>query len=120
MPKPTIRHLAIFARDTEKLAKFYTEIFEMELILNRGPGKAQYLSDGYLTLAILPQRLEGSAAVGLNHFGFLVDDRAALTARLVDAGVEEPKPRPSDRPYAELRAVDPEGNWFDLSEKGFE
>ena len=120
MTKPTIRHLAIFARDTEKVAAFYQEVFEMKLLLDRGPGKAQYLSDGYLTLAILPQRLEGSAAVGLNHFGFHVDDRAAVSARLVAAGVEEPKPRPSDRPYAELRGVDPEGNWFDLSERGFD
>ncbi|HEY5350236.1 MAG TPA: VOC family protein [Candidatus Lustribacter sp.] len=119
MSKPTIRHLALFARDTEKLAQFYQRVFEMKLIHSDGPGKAQYLSDGYFTLAILQHRLEASAAHGLNHFGFTVDDRAAINERLSEAGVEEPKPRPSDRPFAEFRAVDPEGNWFDLSEHGF-
>jgi catechol 2,3-dioxygenase-like lactoylglutathione lyase family enzyme len=119
MPRPSIRHIAIFARDTEKLAAFYERVFEMELIHNTGSGKAQYLSDGHVTLAILPHRLEGSAPRGLNHFGFSIDDQAAIFERLAETGVEEPKMRPADRPYAEYRAVDPEGNWFDLSEHGY-
>jgi hypothetical protein len=28
--------------------------------------------------------------------------------------------RPSDRPFAEVRAADPEGNFFDISQHGFE
>ena len=107
------------ARNPEKLAAFYRDVMEMELIHSNGDGKAQYLSDGYFTLAILPHRLEGSAATGLNHFGFSVEDRDAIAERLVQAGVESPKERPADRPYAEYRAVDPEGNWFDLSQHGF-
>jgi len=83
-------------------------------------GKAYFLTDGYMSLAILPQRLEGEAACGLNHFGFAVEDTAAISRHLVEAGVEEPKKRPSTRPYAEFRGCDPEGNWFDLSEHGFE
>jgi catechol 2,3-dioxygenase-like lactoylglutathione lyase family enzyme len=119
MPKPSIRHIAIFAGDTEKLAAFYVRVFEMELIHNTGPGKAQYLSDGHVTLAILPHRLEGSAPRGLNHFGFSIEDQATIFARLSEEGVQEPKMRPADRPYAEYRAVDLEGNWFDLSEHGY-
>jgi catechol 2,3-dioxygenase-like lactoylglutathione lyase family enzyme len=119
MAKAKIRHLALYARDPEKLAAFYQDVFGMELIHSDGPGKGQYLSDGYFTLAILKHRLEASAAHGLNHFGFSIDDRAAYTQKLVAHGVEEPKPRPADRPFAEYRAVDPEGNWFDLSEHGF-
>jgi catechol 2,3-dioxygenase-like lactoylglutathione lyase family enzyme len=119
MATPKIRHIALYARDTEKLAAFYVDVFDMKNIHNSGPGKSQYLSDGYLTLAILPHRLEGSAAIGLNHFGFSVEDRAGVTERLIAAGVEDPKARPADRPYAEFRAVDLEGNWFDLSERGF-
>ena len=119
MSKPKIRHLALYARDPEKLAQFYIDVFDMELIHSDGPGKGQYLSDGYFTLAILKHRLEASAMHGLNHFGFTVDSRAERTAKLVAHGVEEPKARPADRPFAEYRAVDPEGNWFDLSEHGF-
>lgn len=120
MSKPTIRHLALYARDTDKLAQFYLDVFEMKLLHSDGPGKAKYLSDGYFTLAILQHRLEASSATGLNHFGFTVEDRAEMSSRLVASGVEEPKPRPADRPFAEYRAVDPEGNWFDISQHGFD
>jgi catechol 2,3-dioxygenase-like lactoylglutathione lyase family enzyme len=116
MAKPKIRHLALFARDPKKLAKFYTDVFDMELAANNG--NAYFLTDGYLMLAILPHRLDGEAAVGLNHFGFNVEDVDAVMRKLEAHGLETPKQRPGDRPYAELRAVDPEGNWFDLSAEG--
>ncbi|MGW0498864.1 hypothetical protein ACWD0Z_26605 [Streptomyces sp. NPDC003007] len=31
----------------------------------------------------------------------------------------QPAERFTNRPFAEYRAMDPEGNWFDLSEHGF-
>lgn len=116
MAKPKIRHLALFARDPKKLADFYTNVFEMEVAASNG--RAYFLTDGYLMLAILPHRLDGEAAVGLNHFGFNLEDLEETKRRLAAHGLETPLPRPGDRPYAEFRAVDPEGNWFDLSEEG--
>ncbi len=116
MAKPKIRHLALFARDPKKLADFYTSVFDMEIAATNG--RAYFLTDGYLMLALLPHRLEGEAAVGLNHFGFNLEDLEATKKKLAAFGLEEPKARPGDRPYAEFRAVDPEGNWFDLSEEG--
>jgi catechol 2,3-dioxygenase-like lactoylglutathione lyase family enzyme len=113
MAKPKIRHIALFARDPEKLAKFYCDVFDMELVHKNG--RSCYVSDGYLMLAILTHRLEGGAAKGLNHFGFTLDNRDEVVERLAAHGLETPKTRPGDRPYAEFRAVDPEGNWFDLS-----
>ena len=118
MSKPKIRHIALFARDPGKLADFYHTVFDMEVV-HRSPSGACFLSDGYLTVALLPHRLEAEAAVGLNHFGFHVDDTAEVSRRLVAAGTEQPKKRPSNRPFAEYRGVDPEGNWFDLSEHGY-
>ena len=119
MAAPKIRHLALFARDPDALARFYVDVLEMTIVPGSEGSAARYVTDGYLTLALLPHRLTGSAAVGLNHFGFAVDDTAAIAERLVAHGVESPKLRPADRPFAEYRAVDPEGNWFDLSEHGF-
>lgn len=118
MSKPKIRHLALFARDPVKLAEFYRLVFDMEIV-HRSPSGACFVTDGYLTLALLPHRLEREAAVGLNHFGFHVEDTEETSRRLVAAGTEEPKRRPADRPFAEFRGVDPEGNWFDLSEHGY-
>ena len=116
MAKPKIRHLAMFARDPKKLADFYTSVFDMEVAATNG--RAYFLTDGYLMLAILPHRLEGEAAVGLNHFGFNLENRDEVVKKLQQWNLEVPKARPGDRPYAEFRAVDPEGNWFDLSEEG--
>ena len=122
MAKPKIRHLAIMARDPEKVAQFYADVFDMKIIHvgDEGNGKAKFLSDGYLTLAILPQTLKGSAPVGLNHFGFHVENRSEIMERIVAKGLEEPKERPAERPYAEYRGCDVEGNWFDISQHGFE
>jgi catechol 2,3-dioxygenase-like lactoylglutathione lyase family enzyme len=121
--RPTIRHIAVFTRDPDKLADFYKNVFDMD-VLHRSEateteGKAVYLSDGYLTLAILPHRLKGDAPVGINHFGFSVENTEEISKKLVAAGVEEPKQRPSTRPFAEHRGCDLDGNYFDLSEHGF-
>ena len=123
MAKPKIRHIAIMARDPEELAKFYEEVFEMEVV-HRSKGQhgipAVFMTDGYISLALLPCALQGESTVGINHFGFKVDDVDEMSRRLIAASVEDPKKRPSDRPYAEYRAADPQGNLFDLSEHGFD
>jgi catechol 2,3-dioxygenase-like lactoylglutathione lyase family enzyme len=123
MDRPTIRHIAIFVRDVDKVAQFYQSVFQMDLIkkteATATEGKAYFLSDGYLTLAVLPQRLAGEVAHGINHFGFTVEDTGEISRRIVEFGVEEPKKRPSTRPFAEHRGCDPEGILFDLSEQGF-
>jgi catechol-2,3-dioxygenase len=117
---PKIRHLAIFARDTAGVARYYEKVFDMKVVHTSPSGENFFLSDGYLTLAILKHRLEGSAPVGLNHFGFTVEDRNEIARRIQELGLEEPRKRPADRPFAEYRACDPEGNFFDISQHGFE
>jgi catechol 2,3-dioxygenase-like lactoylglutathione lyase family enzyme len=119
MSKSKIRHIALIARDPAALAAYYQKVFDMKLI-HRSKLGAHFLSDGYLTMAIIQHRLTGSAPVGLNHFGFSVEDRAEVMERIKDYGLEEAKQRPDDRPYAEYRACDPEGNFFDISAHGFE
>ncbi|MFG2191507.1 VOC family protein [Streptomyces sp. NPDC048639] len=116
--RPKLRHLAIVVRDPERLAAFYGEIFAMELF-HRDPDGSCFLSDGYLSLALIKHRLDGETPVGMNHFGFHVADTEAISAALVAKGADKPAERFTDRPFAEYRAMDPEGNWFDLSEHGF-
>ena len=114
---PKIRHLAIKTKDPARLAKFYAEVFEMKVIHSEKSG-AMYLSDGYLTLAILRNRGEATPS-GINHFGFQVDDLGEIGNRL--AKWDEPMTeRPSTRPFAEHRAMDPDGNLFDISVHGYE
>lgn len=112
-----IRHLAIKSADPKRLATFYVEAFGME-ILHRAPNGGVFITDGYLTVALLKSR-PGDIPPGLNHFGFEVEDAQVLSEKIGALGLPIPAPRPASRPYAELRAMDPDGNLFDISEHGY-
>ena len=112
-----IRHLAIKTKSPEKLAAFYEEVFGMKRIRSE-KGGAIYMSDGYLTLALLRNRGEATPS-GINHFGFHVDDVRQIEEKLKT--FEEPlTQRPANRPFAEYRAMDPDGNLFDVSAHGYD
>lgn len=117
MPKGKIRHLAIKTADPERLAKFYEEAFEMEVQHRMNSGTI-FMTDGYITLALLPCRI-GNAAPGINHFGFQVEDSRATVEKISTLGVPSPGERPDTTPYAEIRAIDPDGNLFDISQHGY-
>ena len=93
--RPKIRHLAIITLDPERLAKFYEQTFEMTRLPAKGASgsKAVYMTDGYITLALLENKAEGKPS-GLNHFGFEVEDHDEITNRLVKNGVKAPAKRP--------------------------
>jgi hypothetical protein len=55
----------------------------------------------------------------MNHFGFHIADTTATSAALIKKGSDKPAQCFTDRPFAEYRAMGPEGNWFDISEHGF-
>src|SRR5215475_8713476 len=112
-----IRHLAIKTKSPERLATFYEEVFGLERIRSEKGGPI-YMSDGYLTLALLRNRGEATPS-GINHFGFQVDDIKDIEQKL--AKWNEPMTeRPSTRPFAEHRAMDPDGNLFDISVHGYD
>jgi catechol-2,3-dioxygenase len=115
-----IRHLAIRTEDTGKLASFYMDVFDLKL-LHKGKeeGGAIFLTDGYFNLAILPNR-EQQSPNGLYHFGFEVESGEAIVEKMKKLNYPKlPKSRPDGRPFAETRASDPDGNYFDISEHGF-
>jgi len=120
----SIRHIAVLTENWDREAKFYQTIFGMKKITNGMTdetgeyNKARgHLSDGVIGLALL-QRQPGSRS-GLDHFGFAVDDvqtvRDRLKASYPDVHIAE---SPSHVPFAGLRGHDPDGNQYDLSQKG--
>lgn len=113
-----IRHLAIVTTDPAKLADFYEKALGLE-VQQRADNGNVFMTDGYLTIALLQNKAEGKPS-GLNHFGFQVEDMDEISARIEAAGVPAPVKRPADRHYAETRAFDPDGNNFDLSVNGYE
>jgi catechol 2,3-dioxygenase-like lactoylglutathione lyase family enzyme len=118
-----IRHLAITTDDTAALAEFYVKTFEMHEVMRRPKvNGAVYLSDGYMNLAILPSHgdPERPVATGINHFGFQVDDLAAIEKTALAAGASEaPFALPKDGRFAERFVLDPSGQRIDLSEDGW-
>jgi catechol-2,3-dioxygenase len=117
---PKLRHLAIRTEDTGKLASFYMDVFEMQMLhKDKNEGGAIFLTDGYFNLAILPNH-EQQAANGMYHFGFEVENGEKIVERLKKINPQITQARPNGRPYAETRGSDPDGNYFDISEHGFE
>ncbi len=112
-----IRHIAIKSADPDRLGKFYESAFDMKVI-HRSPNGGVYMSDGYLTLALLKQR-PNDTPPGLNHFGFEVEDAEAISKTITALNLPTPTKRPATTPFAEWRGMDPDGNLFDISEHGY-
>ncbi len=55
-----IRHLAFKSANPERLAKFYKDVLGLSIIHQQGTG--YYVSDGYLTIALLQARPEEAPA----------------------------------------------------------
>jgi catechol 2,3-dioxygenase-like lactoylglutathione lyase family enzyme len=111
-----IRHIALFTPNPQRLADFYTAIFDMREV-DRTDRSSIFVSDGYINMALLYQRTE--EPLGLNHFGFHVKNNDELRQRAAKAGVRPGARRPERIPFAEYRVHDPEGNGIDISEKGW-
>ncbi|HZT06108.1 MAG TPA: VOC family protein [Chloroflexota bacterium] len=119
---PSIRHLAIRCASPATMAEFYKSVFDLQEVWRASDNRVVYLTDGVINLALLPPHAAGGEddANGLNHFGFQVESIDEIQEKLALAEVPPATRRPQDgRRYAEYRACDPEGNWFDLAEKGW-
>jgi catechol 2,3-dioxygenase-like lactoylglutathione lyase family enzyme len=113
-----IKHIAIYTQDPGKEADFYCRAFDLKQV-NQSPSGAIYLSDGYINVALLKPR--GAVKPGLHHFGFEVENvkQAQERLRRIKPDIEFVEPHPGVA-FAEYKASDPDGNPFDISEKGWE
>ncbi|HEY7713491.1 MAG TPA: VOC family protein [Candidatus Binatia bacterium] len=120
----TIRHIAIHTDDHFRMAAFYKNVFGMKKITNgmtdqngNYDKERGHYSDGIIGLALL-QRQPGFNA-GLDHFGFAVEDVQKVKDRLKQHYPEVSVIQSQSHvPFAGLRSHDPDGNQFDLSQKG--
>lgn len=114
-----IRHIAIHAHDQEKARDFYINTFGMKVVESDSKtGRAIYLSDGYINLAILPCGEAMPDRIG--HFGFEVDDIEAVGKKAAaSGGSSKIAERPRDGRFAEYRIADTCGIGIDLSKAGW-
>ena len=112
-----IAHIALLTKDTEKLAEFYKTSFGMTEVARSGErsehGRAIYVSDGQINLAILPAR---NRREGIYHFGIQVEDVKQATQTALAAGATGGTAElPKDGRFAETFVLDPVGTRIDLS-----
>ncbi len=125
---PGVRHIAYNTHDPEGMRQFYSEVLGLREVHGsytyRRNGKLnRFVGDTCTNLALHPFYNSASPGhemkFGINHIGFLVPDIKATMDDLSSAVTIQK--RPADRPYAEFRLTDPEGNRLDLSQdKGWE
>ena len=78
-----IDHFALRVLHPDRVAEFYAKVFELKSREIPSGGKNVYLSDGTITLVIIPWRIAdfaetGISARGMDHIGFRVESVAAL------------------------------------------
>ena len=117
-----IKHVAICTENYDRMAEFYKTIFGMKKITNGmtdatgnyNPERG-HISDGLIGYALL-QRQPGISA-GLDHFGFEVDDVSDVLEKLAEKYPDILVSKTLDYvPFAGIRAHDPTGNQFDISQ----
>jgi len=132
-----ISHFAIRTVETERIAEFYTTVFELTPANAPAEDGGWHLTDGRITLIILPWKIslfEGSGVEqpGMDHIGFRVEDIEAFKADLEDVVVNNPYLAPkaigpglegpvrrkllARCPHGSLQLTDPDGIWIDAAE----
>lgn len=82
-----ITHFALRAVMAEELAQFYVDVFELRPMEKPGDDKNFYLTDGRVTLVIMPWEItdyqgSGIERPALEHLGFKVEDVEAFKKEL--------------------------------------
>ena len=137
---PKIKHIAMTAKDPQKVAAFYMELFGMEEVGRSGDSHV-YLSDGEMNLTIRSCKAEGDADVGeqgagfegIHHIGFVVDDieeysekalkigaKMLSPAKAVSVGAGSGTPPGRQGPSnADVKISGPNGVVLDMSQTGW-
>ncbi len=126
---PAVHHLGMKVADGEALLDLYSNLINLKetpsskRARERG-SSARFAGDGSTAWAIfkLGTSEQNEGAVnrdGLNHFGFVVPNLEDMIAKLPPEA--RTSKRPADRPFAEWRTFDPDGNGMDISQQlGYE
>jgi lactoylglutathione lyase len=100
-----INHVAFEVTDLDETLAWYERWFQLTL---RGRGRQMAFIDlGDQFIALMQSGADGPHVDRTRHHGIVVDDKEALRAELVDAGVEV-------APSGSLRIHDPSGNQLEI------
>jgi len=109
MPMNRIKHVAICAKDQEKVAQFYEKVMGLKRVERAeeeggmGGSRSIFLTDGYIALAIVPAGKEAERDVWLDHIGFIVEDGQGMYEQLKQEDVAVYADAP--KPFYKVRAL---------------
>ena len=101
--KPNPRHISHVALRTlrpAEMAKFYRDVFELAPANRDGDDRNHYLTDGHVTLVIMPWEITdydgtGIIAAGMDHIGFKVESVRALKEDVEKLAANNPRLAPA-------------------------
>jgi catechol 2,3-dioxygenase-like lactoylglutathione lyase family enzyme len=109
-----IRHIAYRVDDTEAMATFLIDAFEMTVANRRGNGVID-MSDGSINLTLIPCNLRGPVMPrGLHHIGFTDVDNDAARKRVIAAGGVEKDTTQFTGVFYEVKYDGPQGMVVDV------
>jgi catechol 2,3-dioxygenase-like lactoylglutathione lyase family enzyme len=129
MGRTVFRHIALRTRDIARSRRFYEEGLGLRWIGYRPNSESMDLSDGSVNLTLLPydgpERTALEEGTEFIHLGLLVEDLTATYHRLQALGAtiarDDVKARnehdPNSVPVGSFKALDPDGNVLDISER---
>jgi predicted enzyme related to lactoylglutathione lyase len=133
----TFNHFAIRAREAQRLADFYVDVFELEPRNLPSPEGGFHLTDGRMTMTIVPWKISsfngaGIEQPGMDHIGFRVPDLKAFRVnvdKVANTNIHlAPKPLDFDSegsarlallkkcPHGAIQLADPDGTLIDVAE----
>ncbi len=105
-----INHFAMRTMQADKMAEFYRHVFELEVRNKREGDPNHYLTDGHMTMVIMPWRIADYDATGimppsLDHLGFKTESIEKLKADIERISARNPYLAPFPVDFgAEMRA----------------
>jgi predicted enzyme related to lactoylglutathione lyase len=133
----TISHFALRAREAERIANFYSDVFELEARNVPSEEGGWHLTDGRVTLSIVPWKISSFNGAGIeqpamDHIGFRVPSIDGFKKNLAEVEKQNlqlrAKPLDFDSegvarlkllakcPHGSLQLADPDGTLIDVAE----
>ncbi|MBM4263137.1 MAG: VOC family protein [Deltaproteobacteria bacterium] len=108
--KRRVGHIALRCVDADLCGEFYRDVFELKELEKPSGDPNHYLSDGKVTLAVMPWKISdfygsGIERPALDHIGFKVESMSAFKADLekYSAAYFKQEDRPEKNPEREVR-----------------
>jgi catechol 2,3-dioxygenase-like lactoylglutathione lyase family enzyme len=94
-----IDHFALRTMRPDEMAEFYTSVFELQPANKHEGDPNHYLTDGHVTLVIMPWRIEdyagtGIVVAGMDHLGFKVESVDACNEDIARIAADNPRLAP--------------------------